>query len=60
MGKALAYMRNQRAALRQFLREGLAPLDNTACERSIRPIAIGRNKGLLPGSMRGGRAAAVL
>ena len=60
MGKALAYVRNQRAALRQFLREGLAPLDNNACERSIRPIAIGRNNWLFAGSMRGGRAAAVL
>ena len=60
MGKALAYVRNQRAALRQFLREGLAPIDNNACERSIRPIAIGRNNWLFAGSMRGGRAAAVL
>jgi len=60
MGKALAYVRNQRAALRQFLYEGLAPIDNNACERSIRPIAIGRNNWLFAGSMRGGRAAAVL
>jgi transposase len=60
MGKALAYVRNQRAALRQFLHEGLAPIDNNACERSIRPIAIGRNNWLFAGSMRGGRAAAVL
>lgn len=42
MAKALGYVRNQRKALRQFLREGLAPIDNNACERSIRPIAIGR------------------
>ncbi|MFO0418676.1 MAG: transposase domain-containing protein, partial [Planctomycetota bacterium] len=38
----------------------LAPIDNNACERSIRPIAIGRNNWLFAGSMRGGRAAAVL
>jgi transposase len=54
MGKALAYVRNQRAALRQFLAEGWAPLDNNACERSMRPIAIGRNNWLFAGSMRGG------
>ena len=60
MAKALGYVRNQRKALRQFLREGLAPLDNNACERSIRPIAIGRRNWLFAGSMRGGRAAAVI
>ena len=60
MAKALGYVRNQRKALRQFLREGLAPIDNNACERSIRPIAIGRRNWLFAGSMRGGRAAAVV
>ena len=60
MAKALGYLRNQRKALRQFLREGLAPIDNNACERSIRPIAIGRRNWLFAGSMRGGRATAVI
>lgn len=60
MAKAMDYVRNQRKALRQFLREGLAPLDNNACERSIRPVAIGRKNWLFAGSMRGGRAAAVI
>lgn len=60
MAKALAYVRNQRKELRQFLREGLAPIDNNACERAIRPVAIGRNNWLFAGSMRGGRAAAVI
>ena len=60
MAKALGYVRNQRKPLRQFLREGLAPIDNNACERAIRPIAIGRRNWLFAGSMRGGRAAAVI
>ena len=60
MAKAFDYLRNQRKALRQFLREGLAPLDNNACERAIRPVAIGRKNWLFAGSMRGGRAAAVI
>jgi len=60
MAKALGYLRNQRKALRQFLREGLAPIDNNACERSIRPIAIGRRNWLFAGSLRGGRAAAII
>lgn len=36
------------------------PIDNNACERAIRPIAIGRKNWLFAGSMRGGRAAAVV
>jgi transposase len=60
MAKALGYVRLQRKSLRQFLREGLAPIDNNACERAIRPIAIGRKNWLFAGSMRGGRAAAVI
>lgn len=60
MAKAMDYLRNQRKALRQFLREGLTPLDNNACERAIRPVAIGRKNWLFAGSMRGGRAAAVI
>ena len=60
MAKAFDYLRNQRKALRQFLRKGLVPLDNNACERAIRPVAIGRKNWLFAGSMRGGRAAAVI
>lgn len=60
MAKAFDYVRNQRKELRQFLREGLVPLDNNACERAIRPVAIGRKNWLFAGSMRGGRAAAVI
>ena len=36
------------------------PIDNNACERAIRPIAIGRRNWLFAGSMRGGHAAAVI
>jgi hypothetical protein len=46
--------------LRRFLEDGLIPLDNNACERAIRPIAIGRRNWLFAGSLRGGRAAAVV
>ena len=60
MAKAMDYVRNQQNALRQFIREGLAPIDNNACERAIGPIAIGRKNWLFAGSMRGGRAAAVI
>ncbi|MBI5850437.1 MAG: transposase [Planctomycetes bacterium] len=40
--------------------DGGIPIDNSACERSIRPIAIRRRNQLFAGSVRGGRAAAVV
>lgn len=60
MAKALGYLINQRKPLRRFLEDGRVPLDNNACEVSIRPIAIGRNNWLFAGSIRGGRAAAAI
>ena len=60
MAKALTYIRNQRQALRRFLDDGRLSLDNNACERAIRPIAIGRRNWLFAGSVRGGQAAAVV
>lgn len=60
MAKAIGYLRNQHRALRRFLEDGRIPVDNNACERAIRPIAIGRRNWLFAGSMRGGRAAAVV
>ena len=60
MAKAIGYLRNQHRELRRFLEDGRIPLDNNACERAIRPVAIGRRNWLFAGSMRGGRAAAVV
>jgi len=60
MAKAIGYIRNQHRALRCFLEDGRISIDNNVCERSIRPIAIGRRNWLFAGSMRGGRAAAVV
>lgn len=60
MAKAIGYIRGQHRPLRQFLEDGRIPIDNNACERAIRPIAIGRRNWLFAGSMRGGRAAAVI
>lgn len=59
LGKAMNYLRRQRSTLITFLRDGRVPVDNNACERAIRPIAVGRRNWLFAGSMRGGRAAAV-
>jgi transposase len=58
LAKAIGYVRGQHRTLRTFLENGRVPIDNNACERAIRPIAIGRKNWLFAGSMRGGRAAA--
>jgi len=60
MAKAMGYLLNQRKPLRRFLEDGRVPIDNNSCERAIRPIAIGRRNWLFAGSLRGGRAAAVV
>jgi transposase len=60
MGEALGYLLRQRKPLRRFLEHGGLPLDNNACERSIRPIAVGRRNWYFAGSIRGGEAAAVI
>lgn len=60
LAKAIGYVRGQHRALRTFLENGRVPIDNNACERAIRPIAIGRKNWLFAGSMRGGRAAATV
>lgn len=58
MAKALGYLKNQWATLEAFLEDGRVPIHNNACERAIRPIAIGRRNWLFAGSERGGQAAA--
>ncbi len=60
MAKALTYLENQWEPLGRFLEHGLVPLDNNRCERSIRPIAVGRRNWLFAGSERGGKAAATM
>lgn len=57
---ALRYVRAQRAALLLFLRDGRVPVDKHACERGIRPAAIGRNNWLFAGGADGARAAATI
>ena len=48
--KGLVYLRNQREALREFLRDGEIPMDNNACERALRRIVKGRRNWLSHGS----------
>jgi len=60
MAEAIKYLRNNRKALLTYLSNGDVPIDNNACERSIRPIAIGRRNWLFVGSVEGGHAAATV
>ena len=57
---AMIYARGQRRALLAFLRDGRIPIDNNACERSIRPVAIGRSNWMFAGSTEGATAAATI
>lgn len=58
LGKASGYALNNWKRLTRFLEDPRVPLDNTAVEREIRRLAIGRNNWLFVGSEAGGRAAA--
>jgi len=60
LGEALTYALNQQTSLRRYLDAGHRPIDNNACERSLRGLAIGRKNWLFTGSPAGGQAAARL
>ncbi len=59
LGQALTYFRNQRAPLHRYLSDGRLDIDNNACEREFRYVALGRRNWLFAGSERGARAFAV-
>ena len=44
---------------RAYLENGTLELDNNICERSIRPVTLGRKNYLFMGSKGGGEAAAI-
>lgn len=58
--KAIAYALNNQEALMRFLNNGKIEIDNNACERALRGIAIGRKNYLFAGSDRGGETAAAM
>ena len=58
VGNAVGYARNQWIALTRFLEDGRLKLDNNASERTLRPIAIGRNNWTFAGNDDGARRAA--
>jgi transposase len=60
IGEAIHYALNHWAALERPLEAGFLELDNGACERAFKPVALGRKNWLFAGSDKGGETAAVL
>ena len=56
---AISYALNHEVQLRLFLDDPCIPIDNSNCERSIRPIAVGRRNWLFAYSFDGADATAV-
>lgn len=59
LAEAIRYALNRMPKARPYLNDGRLELDNNICERSIRPIALGRKYYLFMGSVGGGKAAAI-
>ncbi|SMG61837.1 IS66 C-terminal element [Cedecea sp. NFIX57] len=58
LGKAINYILKRRESLIRFLDDGSLPLDNNRCERTIRPVVMGRSNWLFAGSVAAGTRAA--
>ncbi len=60
LAAAIRYTLSRWEALTLILRDGRACIDNSAAERAMRPIAIGRRNWTSAGSDNGGHRAAVI
>ena len=58
LAQAIRYALGRMPKARAYLSNGMLELDNNICERSIRPIALGRKNYLFMGSIGGGKAVA--
>ena len=56
----LRYSKNQERYLRVFLEDGNVPIDNSACERAIRPFCVGRNNWHIFDTVHGAGASATV
>jgi transposase len=59
VAQAIAYVLSRERCFTRYVDEGHLEIDNNACERSLRAIAIGRKNWLFAGSGFGGERAAV-
>lgn len=59
LAAAIRYALARMPKARAYLENGVLELDNNICERSIRPVTLGRKNYLFMGSKGGGQAAAI-
>lgn len=59
LAAAIRYALGRMPKARAYLDDGKLELDNNICERSIRPVTLGRKNYLFMGSKGGGDAAAI-
>ena len=59
LAEAIRYALSRIPKARAYLEDGRLELDNNICERSIRPLTLGRKNYLFMGSEGGGKAAAI-
>ena len=60
LGRALHYLSGQWSKLSLYVTNGAYPIDNNACENSIRPFVIGRRNWLFADTVAGANASANL
>jgi transposase len=60
MGEAITYVKNQWAALTEYLNDGRLEMTNNAAERAVKPFAIGRKNWLFFQREGGGKTASIL
>jgi transposase len=60
IAEAIQYALNHWEALKRPLEAGSLELDNGACERAFKPVALGRKNWLFAGSDKGAQTAAIL
>ena len=60
LGKALYYLSSQWPKLTRYVEDGRYPIDNNACENSIRPFVVGRKGWLFSDTVDGANASANL
>lgn len=60
LGQAIAYALNNWKALNVYVEDGRLEIDNNRSERCIKGIVLGRKNYLFMGSVRGGKAAAIV
>lgn len=60
LGKAILYSAKRWAALTRYADDGRIEIDNSAAERGLRCVALGRNNYLFAGSDTGGQRAAAM